>query len=329
MIGPTFDYASYRSLVRGTLFTFPPAVNASSSLAAKRAASAVAHQRPPRAPAGRKSAAYRKLLTGVVFMGVYAVFGASYDYSATLDNALWPRSLGRRWLFVQLCGLVARTKYYGAWSLTEGACILAGLGFNGYDPETRLSRWDRVTNVDIFGIEGAQSFKVLFDSWNCGANVWLRETVYKRVTPKGRRPGMASTLLTFFTSAFWHGVDVGYYLAFVTAGFATSLGRPLRKTVRPLFLRNTLAKRAYDAAGWLVVQSLLNYLVAPFLLLGWRDSIRAWHRYGWYGHIAIAGALALFRFGGGKWLASMSGQGGKRDVVPTADDGVPKGIKGE
>ena len=58
----------------------------------------------------------------------------------------------------------------------QGACILTGIGFNGYD--TRLSPserpkalWDRVENNDIWKIETAQSFKVLFDSWNCRANV--------------------------------------------------------------------------------------------------------------------------------------------------------------
>ena len=34
-------------------------------------------------------------------------------------------------------------------------------------------------------------------------NVWLRECVYKRVTPKGKKPGFVSSLATFATSAFW------------------------------------------------------------------------------------------------------------------------------
>ena len=34
-------------------------------------------------------------------------------------------------------------------------------------------------------------------------NIWLRECVYKRVTPKGKKPGFQSSLATFMTSAFW------------------------------------------------------------------------------------------------------------------------------
>lgn len=48
---------------------------------------------------------------------------------------------------------------------------MTGLGFNGYDPKTGKTLWDRVTNIVIWDIETAQSFKVLFDSWNCRANV--------------------------------------------------------------------------------------------------------------------------------------------------------------
>ena len=57
----------------------------------------------------------------------------------------------------------------------QGACILTGIGFNGYTTDAAgkpaLELWDRVQNIDIWNIETAQSFKVLFDAWNCRANV--------------------------------------------------------------------------------------------------------------------------------------------------------------
>jgi lysophospholipid acyltransferase len=52
-------------------------------------------------------------------------------------------------------------------------------------------------------IEFAPSFKILLDSWNINTNVWLRNCVYKRVTPKGKKAGFGSMLITFLTSAFW------------------------------------------------------------------------------------------------------------------------------
>lgn len=84
----------------------------------------------------------------------------------------------------------------------QGACILTGLGFNGFNTAGK-TRWDRMANVDVFNIEFAENVKVLLDSWNMNTNVWLRNCVYKRVTPKGKKPGFRSSMITFGTSAFW------------------------------------------------------------------------------------------------------------------------------
>ena len=105
-------------------------------------------------------------------------------------------------LFIfQVCGLFERTKYYAIWTLTEGASIITGYGFSGFGPSGE-SLWHDAANVDILNIEFAPNFKVLLDSWNMKTNVWLRECVYKRVTPPGKKPGFRSSLATFATSAF-------------------------------------------------------------------------------------------------------------------------------
>ena len=106
-------------------------------------------------------------------------------------------------LFIfQVCGLFERTKYYAIWTLTEGASIITGYGFSGFGPSGE-SLWHDAANVDILNIEFAPNFKVLLDSWNMKTNVWLRECVYKRVTPPGKKPGFRSSMITFGTSAFW------------------------------------------------------------------------------------------------------------------------------
>jgi lysophospholipid acyltransferase len=86
----------------------------------------------------------------------------------------------------------------------QGASILTGLGFTGYGPSGE-STWGGAANVKILEIELPSNFKVLLDSWNINTNIWLRECIYKRVTPKGKKPGFRSSMLTFATSAFWVG----------------------------------------------------------------------------------------------------------------------------
>lgn len=94
----------------------------------------------------------------------------------------------------------ARCKYYGVWLLTEGACILSGLGFNGIDEKTKRPKWDRVTNVDPYELEASQNVKAYLEAWNKNTNKWLKNYVYLRVTPKGKKPGFRSSLATFTTS---------------------------------------------------------------------------------------------------------------------------------
>ena len=84
----------------------------------------------------------------------------------------------------------------------QGATFLTGSGFSGYGPNGE-TYWNDAANVDILNIEFGENFKVVLDSWNMKTNVWLRECVYKRVTPKGKKPGFRSSMLTFATSALW------------------------------------------------------------------------------------------------------------------------------
>jgi lysophospholipid acyltransferase len=113
--------------------------------------------------------------------------------------------------------MVARFKYYAVWSLTEGACILTGLGYRGVDPVTGKVMWDRLKNIDPWAVETAQNPRGYLAGWNMNTNNWLRNYVYLRVTPRGKKPGFRASLITFGTSAFWHGFYPGYYMTFVLA----------------------------------------------------------------------------------------------------------------
>lgn len=126
--------------------------------------------------------------------------------------------LRRVWL-LHMVGVITRMKYYGVWTLTEGACILAGIGYKGVDPVTGKASWDRLQNVKPLGVELAQNTHAYLGNWNINTNNWLRNYVYLRVTPKGKKPGFRASMATFVTSAFWHGFYPGYYLTFVLASF--------------------------------------------------------------------------------------------------------------
>ncbi|KAL0581244.1 Lysophospholipid acyltransferase [Marasmius crinis-equi] len=305
LVGPFLVYSDYVSLVHETVFKDQK----------------IKGSRGRNIADGRKRVGYRKMVTGLAFLGIFIVFGGTYNYGALLTPEFAAKSLPLRILWCQFYGTMERCKYYAIWTLTEGASIITGLGFTGLTPSGK-STWKGAANVKPLTIEWPSNFKVLLDSWNMKANIWLRECVYKRVTPKGKKPGFSSSMLTFAASAFWHGTAIGYYLTFIMGGFITTAARLVRSNVRPLVLPEAgkpagLAKHLYDIIGTLTSLLILNYVAAPFMLLSWSSSIEAWTRLGWYGHIIIMGGLVFFYAGGAKVFKGLQKQSAKK-MTPTA-----------
>lgn len=109
LAGPSFDYATYDSLVKHTIYDIsPPGTSDAQAKAAGR-----------RIPHGRKRVAYLHLTLGLAFLGIYSVFGGRGSYERILTPEWYTWSLVTRFAFVQIAGFIARTKYYAVWSLAE------------------------------------------------------------------------------------------------------------------------------------------------------------------------------------------------------------------
>ncbi|TFK74475.1 MBOAT-domain-containing protein [Pluteus cervinus] len=303
LVGPYLDFAEYKDLIDESLFKDPKVLEKSRS--------------GRTIPDGRKRVAYLKMFMGLVYLGIFVVLGGSHNFSTTLEPWFAKKDLLTRIALFQIYGPLERSKYYAIWTLTEGASILTGLGFTGFSP-SGSSTWNGAANVKVMDIEFPSNFKVLLDSWNMKTNIWLRECVYKRVTPKGQKPGSMSSMLTFLTSAFWHGIAGGYYLTFLMGGFITTAARLARANFRPLVLppagqETSSTKRIYDLLATLISVIILNYTAAPFMLLTVKNSLYSWGLLGWYGHAIIGGALLFFYAGG---TAFCRGLQAKRGLLP-------------
>lgn len=207
--GPAFDYVDYRRWIDTTLFDVPPGTDPSKVPPTRK------KRKIPRS--GRP--ALRKLVAGLFWILAFVKLGSLYPPDFFLGPEFGTFSFPRRIWQLYMLGFVNRFKYYGSWSLTEGACILSGLGYNGFDPKTGKVFWDRLENVNPWGLETAQNTRGYLENWNKNTNHWLRNYIYLRVTPKGKKPGFRASMATFVTSAFWHGFYPGYYLSFVLASF--------------------------------------------------------------------------------------------------------------
>lgn len=269
-------------------------------------------------PPGRLWYSLKDVAFGMLCLGlqVLTMDRLSYTRLANASDAIQKTSLLNRIWFVQLCGLGARFRYYGIWSLSNAACVLSGLGYNGMSPETNTALWTRCKNVFVINIEFANNWKELMDSWNANTNVWLRNNVYKRLVPHGKRPGVMSMMATFMVSAFWHGISPGYYLTFLLGGLYSYVARLLRHSVRPVFFANTrtpnptlftldkytVSQVLYSLASVLVVQMTVNFAALSFLVLSAKASLRAWANVGYYGIVLLVVPILAFQLGLGKAL---------------------------
>lgn len=166
-----------------------------------------------------------KAVIGLIWIFMFLKFAKWYNTDLVLGEQYMQYGFLRRIWLLEMLGFATRMKYYGVWYLTEGACILSGLGYKGIDTKTGKVNWNRLQNVNPWGIESAQNSRAYLENWNMNTNHWLRNYMYLRVTPKGKKPGFRASLATFVTSAFWHGFYPGYYLTFVLAAFLQTIAK--------------------------------------------------------------------------------------------------------
>jgi lysophospholipid acyltransferase len=215
LVGPAFDFAEYRRWLDTSMFDMPAHVDPAKRPPTRR------KRKIPRSG----TPAMLKLVTSLIWIFAFLKLSAYFDYPVLLEDSYLEYGFLRRVFVLHMVGFTARTKYYGVWTLSEGACILAGLGYNGVDPLTGKVSWDRLQNIDAWGVEFAQNTRGYLENWNINTNKWLRNYIYLRVTPRGKKPGFRASLATFTTSAFWHGFYPGYYLSFVLASFIQTVAK--------------------------------------------------------------------------------------------------------
>ncbi|KAI1162353.1 MBOAT family protein [Nemania serpens] len=287
--GPAFDYNEYRGWVDCSMFDIPASVDPAKKPPTRK------KRKIPRSG----TPATWKMVCGLLWILAFLNLSKWFSPSILFTDRFVTYNFLRRVFVLHMVGFTARTKYYGVWFLAEGSCILAGLGYNGVDPATGRVSWNRLQNIDPWGVESAQNSRGYLEHWNMNTNKWLRYYIYLRVTPRNRKPGFRASMATFVTSAFWHGFYPGYYLAFVLASFVQTAAKHFRRNVRPFFLDPVTQKalpnkKYYDIASWLATQTTFSFAAAPFIILGFNESLQVWARVNFYAVIAVFASLAFF-----------------------------------
>lgn len=304
--GPSFDYADYEKFILTDLFNDVPD-------------SKKPGRRRKRKIPKSGLVALKKLIQGFLWMGLMFCLSPVVDSSYVVTEEFrFQKPFVYKICFFWLLGFVVRLKFYAAWLISEGACITAGLGYNGYDPKTEKLYWNRVQNIDPIGFELGQNCHDCLEAWNMNTNKWLKNCVYLRTCSRDKKTGklktgLIPTLLAFFTSAFWHGTLPGYYLTFIIGAFLQTVGKIFRRNFRPMFISKdgsnvSRFKWAYDVTCLIVTQMAFGYAVQPFILLRLKPSLDVWRSCYYWVHVGCGVVLLVFNGPFGKSVSKFLSQ---------------------
>ncbi|KAG0690431.1 lysophospholipid acyltransferase [Pichia californica] len=289
--GPSFDYADYEKFILTDLFDDVP----DSKKPGKK--------RKRKIPKSGR-VALRKVLQGFIWVGLFIYLTPKITVEYSLSNSFKNKSFIYKLIFLWILGLVERLKYYAVWLISEGSCIVVGLGYNGYDSEKDILYWNRVQNIDPISFELGQNVHDCLEAWNMNTNKWLKNFIYLRTCTRDRKTGklkvgIIPTIITFATSAFWHGTLPGYYLTFILGAFMQTVGKIARRNFRPIFATKDNSnissyKIYYDIASWIITQLTFGYAVQPFVILKFKESIDLWKSCYFWVHVGCLITILTF-----------------------------------
>ncbi|EDL98378.1 rCG43955, isoform CRA_c [Rattus norvegicus] len=230
---------------------------------------------PEPSPTG---AVIQKLCITLMSLLLFLTLSKSFPVTFLIDDWFVHKAnfLSRLW-YLYVVMQAAKPKYYFAWTLADAVHNAAGFGFSGIDADGN-SCWDLLSNLNIWKIETATSFKMYLENWNIQTSTWLKCVCYERVP-------WYPTVLTFLLSALWHGVYPGYYFTFLTGVPVTLAARAVRNNYRHHFLASKARKVAYDVVTWAVTQLAVSYTAAPFVMLAVEPTISLYKSMFFFLHI--------------------------------------------
>nr|XP_037861672.1 lysophospholipid acyltransferase 1 isoform X2 [Chlorocebus sabaeus] len=221
------------------------------------------HSLPEPSPTG---AVIHKLGITLVSLLLFLTLTKTFPVTCLVDDwFVHKASFPARLCYLYVVMQASKPKYYFAWTLADAVNNAAGFGFSGVDKNGNFC-WDLLSNLNIWKIETATSFKMYLENWNIQTATWLKRVCYERVP-------WYPTVLTFILSALWHGVYPGYYFTFLTGILVTLAARAVRNNYRHYFLSSRALKAVYDAGTWAVTQLAVSYTVAPFVMLAVEPTI--------------------------------------------------------
>lgn len=201
------------------------------------------------------AASLKWLAKGVFCLAFYTVIAPYCNVEMCWSEKFLEFAYAFRIVYYFFAMTFKRLFYYTPFSMTTGAIIASGLGYNGM--EKGEHKWDKIIGVYIWEIETASSPIEMLRFWNHQVHLWLKFYIMGRLAKPGKRPGMFENMVTFLVSAFWHGFYPFYYVMFFFAGVLSEVSKDIFKA---RFMFSFIPEALRPVFGNIFAMLAMNYL---------------------------------------------------------------------
>ncbi|XP_025049281.1 lysophospholipid acyltransferase 5 isoform X2 [Alligator sinensis] len=263
MVGPQFSMTDYQKLARGEMTDVPG-------------------QRP-----NSFVPALKRLTLGLICLVIYTLLSPYVSDEYFLSDKFLEQSFWFRCFYMLVWGKVVLYKYVTCWLVTEGVCILIGLGYNGQD-ENGKPKWDACANMKVWLYETTPLFTGTIASFNINTNAWVARYIFKRLKFLGNK--LLSQALALFFLAIWHGLHSGYLVCFQMELLIVIVEKQVVSLVRNSPALSTLASITVLKPVFYVLQQtnhwmFMGYSLVSFCLFTWDKWLKVYSSVYFIGHV--------------------------------------------
>ncbi|XP_036451198.1 LOW QUALITY PROTEIN: lysophospholipid acyltransferase 5 [Colossoma macropomum] len=273
LVGPQFTLRNYQSLVSREMTDAPGQVPNSAIPALKR------------------------FSLGLVFLAIFTLCGPYYPDSYYLTDEFEAQPFWYRCVFILLWAKVNLYKYVSCWLITEGVCILTGLGYNGRSTRGE-PQWDACANMRVWMFETTPLFTGTINSFNINTNAWVARHIFKRLKFLGNK--MVSQMATLLFLAIWHGLHSGYILCFSMEFIIVYVERQAQALVKDSPSLTAIANGPFYPLVYVVQQFIhwlfMGYPLVPFCLFTYDKWLKVYSSVYFCGHLFFFAAILILPY---------------------------------
>ncbi|XP_052002288.1 lysophospholipid acyltransferase 5-like isoform X3 [Xyrauchen texanus] len=241
--------------------------------------------------------AIKRLGLGMLSLTIFTIGGPHFPDSYYLTDEFEAQHFWFKSLYILLWVKINLYKYISCWLITEGVCILSGLGYNGKN-EKGEHQWDACANVRVWLFETTPLFTGTINSFNRNTNAWVARHVFKRLKFLGNK--LLSQMFTLLFLAIWHGLHSGYLICFSMEFIIVNVEKQAQALVWDSPLLTSIARSPLYALVYVVQQFIhwlfMGYSLVPFCLFTYDKWLKVYFSLYFYGHIFFFAAFLILPY---------------------------------